>query len=124
MSLCVAVCVFVLKQNYFMAFALDKHTDTNAVRRFRQPKALSTVSQSLRQPLKLRLRKGPRPKALPSGAIFQPLGTPFVWTQALKLIKFVACQWKRHSIKRRSTSEKVLLKAHTERTGTSAYRNK
>jgi len=35
-------------------------------------------------------------------AIFQPLGTPFVWTQALKLIKFVACQWKRHSIKRRS----------------------
>lgn len=27
-------------------------------------------------------------------AIFQPLDTPFVWTQALlKLIKFVACQW-------------------------------
>lgn len=42
----------------------------------------------------------------PCSAIFQPLDTPFVWTQALKLIKFVACQWKRHSIKQTRPHEK------------------
>lgn len=46
----------------------------------------------------------------PCTAIFQPLDTPFVWTQALKLIKFVACQWKRHSIKQTRPGERVWKK--------------
>lgn len=46
----------------------------------------------------------------PCSAIFQPLDTPFVWTQALKLIKFVACQWKRHSIKQTRPGERVWKK--------------
>lgn len=46
----------------------------------------------------------------PYSAIFQPLDTPFVWTQALKLIKFVACQWKRHSIKQTHPEGKVWKK--------------
>jgi len=47
-----SVCVFVLKQNYFMAFALGKHTDTMADNQRRWVSALALGKLCNRTPQK------------------------------------------------------------------------
>lgn len=111
MSLSAPVCVCV-KQNYFMAFALDKQTANQSWSWSHSQKATCWLTWhgtvvAVTQSTSVKLCSSFLFFSFgPCSAIFQPLDTPFVWTQALKLIKFVACQWKRHSIKQTRPHEK------------------